>query len=74
MLDIQTQLFESPDIRLGPIDHEKDPDIESKWTHDSEFMRLMDTEPARPFEDVQREELGRSLARRREAMLARTPT
>jgi RimJ/RimL family protein N-acetyltransferase len=49
MFDIQTQLFESQDLRLGPIDHEKDPAIESKWTHDSEFMRLMETTPARPM-------------------------
>ena len=49
MLDIQTQLFESQDLRLGPIDHEKDPAIESGWTHDSEFMRLMETNPARPM-------------------------
>ena len=49
MLDIQTQLFESQDLRLGPIDHEKDPAIESKWTHDSDFMRLMETDPARPL-------------------------
>jgi RimJ/RimL family protein N-acetyltransferase len=49
MFDIQTQLFEGQDIRFGPIDHEKDPEIESKWTHDSEFMRLMDTIPARPM-------------------------
>ena len=49
MFDIQTQLFESQDLHLSPIDHEKDPEIESKWTHDSEFMRLMDTNPARPM-------------------------
>ena len=49
MLDIQTQLFESQDIRLGPIDHEKDPEIESKWTHDSEFMRLMETRSCAPI-------------------------
>lgn len=49
MLDIQAQLFESKDLRLGPIDYEKDPEIESKWTHDSDFMRLMDTSPARPM-------------------------
>lgn len=49
MFDIQTQLFEGQDIRFGPIDHEKDPEIESKWTHDSEFMRLMETVPARPL-------------------------
>lgn len=49
MFDIQTQLFDSQDIRLGPIDHEKDPEVESRWTHDSEFMRLMETDPARPL-------------------------
>jgi RimJ/RimL family protein N-acetyltransferase len=49
MFDIQTQLFEGQDIRFGPIDHDKDPELESKWTHDSEFMRLMETAPARPM-------------------------
>ncbi len=49
MFDIQTQLFEGQDVRLGPIDYEKDPEIESKWTHDSDFMRMYDVEPARPM-------------------------
>lgn len=49
MFDIQTQLFEGQDIRFGPIDHQKDPEVESKWTHDSEFMRLMEINPARPM-------------------------
>jgi RimJ/RimL family protein N-acetyltransferase len=49
MFDIQTQLFEGEDIRFGPIDYEKDAEIESKWTHDSDFMRLMETSPARPM-------------------------
>lgn len=49
MFDIQTQLFEGQDIRFGPIDHEKDPAIESKWTHDSDFMRMMDVAPTRPM-------------------------
>jgi len=49
MFDIQTQLFDGPDICFGPIDHEKDPEVESRWTHDAEFMRLMDTSPARPM-------------------------
>ena len=49
MFDIQTQLFEGKDIRFGPIDHEKDPEIESKWTHDSDFMRMMEVNPARPM-------------------------
>ena len=49
MFDIQTQLFEGQDIRFGPIDHAKDPEVEAKWTHDSEFMRMMETTPARPM-------------------------
>lgn len=49
MFDIQTQLYEGQDICFGPIDHEKDPAIEAKWTHDSEFMRMLDTTPARPM-------------------------
>jgi RimJ/RimL family protein N-acetyltransferase len=49
MFDIQTQLFEGQNIRFGPIDHEKDPEIESRWTHDSDFMRMMEVAPARPL-------------------------
>ena len=52
MLDIQTPLFEAQDIRLGPIDHDKDPEVESIWTHDSEFMRLMELKPVRPLAPV----------------------
>ena len=49
MIDIQTQLFEGRDIRFGPIDYEKDPEIESRWTHDSAFMRMYEINPARPL-------------------------
>ena len=49
MFDIQTQLFEGQDIRFGPIDHEKDPEVEAKWTHSSDFMRMLETTPARPM-------------------------
>ncbi len=49
MSDIATQLFEGQDIRFGPIDYDKDPEIEAKWTHDAGFMRLYDVEPARPM-------------------------
>jgi RimJ/RimL family protein N-acetyltransferase len=47
-MDIHTSLYEGCLIRLGPIDHEKDPAIVSKWTHDAEYLRLLDTNPARP--------------------------
>lgn len=49
MFDIQTQLFEAQNIRFGPIDIEKDAEIESRWTHDSDFMRMMEVAPARPM-------------------------
>jgi RimJ/RimL family protein N-acetyltransferase len=49
MFDIQSQLFEGQDIRFGYIDHDKDAELESKWTHDAEFMRMMEIKPARPL-------------------------
>ncbi|NOH00794.1 MAG: GNAT family N-acetyltransferase [Chloroflexi bacterium] len=49
MFDIQAQLFEAQDIRFGPIDHETHPEVESRWTHDAEFMRLMELKPVRPL-------------------------
>jgi RimJ/RimL family protein N-acetyltransferase len=49
MSGIDSQLFEGGDIRFGPIDHEKDPGIESAWTHDAQFMRMFDVSPARPM-------------------------
>jgi RimJ/RimL family protein N-acetyltransferase len=49
MFDIATQLFEARDIRLASIDFDKDPEVEAKWTHNAEFMRLFDPDPARPM-------------------------
>ncbi|MGD8404976.1 MAG: GNAT family protein [Anaerolineales bacterium] len=49
MLDTHNSLFEAQDICLGSIDHEKDPEVESKWTNDSEFIRLMEFKPVRPL-------------------------
>lgn len=49
MFDIATQLFEGQDVRFGPIDYDRDPEIESKWTHSAEFMRLYEIEPAWPL-------------------------
>ena len=53
MLGIQTQLFEGQLVRLGQIDYEKDPEIESRWTHDPAFMRLLELAPARPLSPEQ---------------------
>ena len=46
MFTIETQLFEAQDVRLGPIDLETHPAVESRWTHDAEFMRLMELKPS----------------------------
>jgi len=47
-MDIQKQLYVGTSICLGPIDHEKDPAVISQWTHDPEYLRLVDTTPAYP--------------------------
>ena len=48
-MSIDHPLFEGSLVRLGPIDHEKDPEIVSRWTHNAGFMRMMYTDPARPL-------------------------
>lgn len=48
-MNISTPLFEGKLIRLGPLDQEKDPEIEARWTHDPTFMRMMSTDPMRPL-------------------------
>lgn len=41
--------LEAQDILLGPIDHETHADIESRWTHDADFMRAMELTPSQPL-------------------------
>ena len=48
MLDIQTQLFEGQDVRFGPIDHEKDPEVVARWTYDP-LLRMLMGGVARPL-------------------------
>lgn len=43
------QLFEGTNIRFAAFDAEQDAPVFSKWTHDPEYMRLTDSEPARPL-------------------------
>jgi RimJ/RimL family protein N-acetyltransferase len=47
-MSIDHPLFEGKLVKLGPLDHEKDPEMVSRWTHDAGFMRMMYTEPMRP--------------------------
>lgn len=48
-MDIKESLFEGKFICLAPIHPEKDAEIESRWTHDAEYLRLLSREPARPL-------------------------
>ena len=52
-MSIDTQLFEGKLIRLAPIDHEKDPEVESRWTHDLTLSRALSRKPAMPQSVVQ---------------------
>ncbi len=64
-MSIDKPLFTGNLIKLGPIDHEKDPEVVARWTHDAGFMRMMYTEPMRPLSTWQvkkkLEELEKSL-------------
>src|SRR5512136_2455356 len=52
-MSIDTQLFEGKLIRLAPIDHEKDPEVESRWTHDLSLMRSLGQRAAMPLSIAQ---------------------
>ncbi len=47
------QLFQGERICLGAIDHEKDAEVESHWTHDVETMRLLSADIYRPLSPEQ---------------------
>lgn len=53
MDELLKPLFDGERISLGPIDHEKDPEIESRWTHDAEYMRMLSTDAIRPLSPAQ---------------------
>lgn len=48
-MDIATQLFEGRLICLTAIDPEKDAEIESRWTHNPLYLRMLDPLPALPL-------------------------
>jgi RimJ/RimL family protein N-acetyltransferase len=52
-MSIDTQLFVGKLIRLGPIDHDKDPEMESRWTHDLSLLRAISRQPAMPLSVAQ---------------------
>jgi RimJ/RimL family protein N-acetyltransferase len=52
-MNLSDALFEGTKICLGAIDHEKDPEIESRWTHESEYLCMLDLALARPLAPAQ---------------------
>jgi RimJ/RimL family protein N-acetyltransferase len=48
-MSIGNPLFNGELIQLGAVDHEKDPEIVSRWTHNAGFMRMMYMDPMKPL-------------------------
>ncbi len=42
-------LFQGELVCLAPPEPDRDAEIESRWTHDAEYLRLLAPEPARPL-------------------------
>jgi RimJ/RimL family protein N-acetyltransferase len=52
-MEWHTPLFEGQLVYLGSIDPDKDAEIESSWTNNSQFQRLLDTDLVRPLSVAQ---------------------
>ncbi len=52
-MNIEQSLFEAGPICLGPIDHEKDPQVEARWTNDAAYLRMLGPDPALPLSAAQ---------------------
>jgi len=48
MFNIQKSLFNGERIVLGPIDPEKDAEVEARWTNDASYLRMLSMDPAMP--------------------------
>lgn len=47
-MQLDTPLFLARQICLGPIDHDRDAEIEALWRQDAGFLRMIDLKPAIP--------------------------
>ncbi len=52
-MDIHTPLFEGKLVRLAPVDYDHDPEVESRWTHNPLYLRMLSPEPALPLSPEQ---------------------
>lgn len=48
-MNINLSLYEAETICLRPIDFDKDPDIESRWTHDPAYLRALRSDICMPI-------------------------
>jgi RimJ/RimL family protein N-acetyltransferase len=64
-MSIQTPLFEGQQIRFTAFDYDKDSQIESQWTHNPTYLRMLGADIARPlaaeqvkkkYEEIEKEE------------------
>ena len=53
---MSTSLFHGTLVRLAAVNPEADAEVWARWTRDAEFLRLLDSEPARPASGKQRKE------------------
>jgi RimJ/RimL family protein N-acetyltransferase len=48
-MDEDRSLFEGRLITLAPLDPDQDAEVESRWTHDADYLRLFSQDVARPL-------------------------
>jgi RimJ/RimL family protein N-acetyltransferase len=48
-MSINEPLFEDSLVRLGALDHENDPPVVARWSHDAGYMRMLSPDPMRPL-------------------------
>ncbi len=46
---MENNLWQGDLVRLVALDPDKDPETAAGWTRDSEYLRLLDSDPARPW-------------------------
>jgi RimJ/RimL family protein N-acetyltransferase len=48
-MGLQTSLFQGQSIYLAGIDRDQDAEVESRWTHQAGYMRMLSIEPMHPM-------------------------
>jgi RimJ/RimL family protein N-acetyltransferase len=68
---MNVQLFEGEHIQLTAFEPDRDAEIESNWTHDPDYLRLLGPDPAKPLSPAQvkkrHEELAKEAEKRHDA-------